>query len=287
MGDTRIENGIRQNGKIAQRALLGLVFLLIVGCESRSVWDQRFRESLSLSAPSFSVSPPNPEEFSFAMVGDLHVGGTEVSRFRKILETAQAEGDLFVILLGDISDKGQLESFQAVQNALKDFGFENKAIPILGNHDVFGEGWMEYQKIWGASHYSVEAGNSRFIALDSADGTLGEDQFDWVVSELNRPALSHTFILSHYMPVVPGQRTYLRLSNQLEAERLMSLAFKKGVAGVFGGHYHSFCYGNILGVDYVVAGGGGERRMKPVDDYFFVQVNVSATNVQYQLRPVP
>jgi hypothetical protein len=39
-------------------------------------------------------------------------------------------------------------------------------------------------------------------------------------------------------------------------------------------------------VDYVVAGGGGGRRMKPVEDYFFVQVSVSKNGIQYQLKIV-
>jgi len=267
---------------------IGIFFLsvLLWGCESKSVWDERFKESLNLSKPLVSVSPADPDNFTFAMVGDLHIGGSDATRFRRILQSAQTEADSFVVLLGDIADKGESESFLAAQNAIKDFGYENKVIPILGNHDIFGNGWAEYQKIWGSSHYSVDVGNSRFIALDTADGILGEEQYNWLLDELNRSPLSRTFILTHYMPVVPGQRTYLRLANQLEAERMMNLADRKSVTGVFGGHYHSFCQEKIGGVDYVVAGGGGQRRMKPIEDYFYVQVSVSKDSVQYQLKPV-
>ncbi|NBX77153.1 MAG: metallophosphoesterase [Proteobacteria bacterium] len=264
-----------------------IIFVTLLGCESKSVWDQRFKESVKLSQPTLSVGLADPNTFTFAMVGDLHIGGSDATRFRNLLQAAQAEGDSFIVLLGDIADKGEAESFLAAQNALKDFGYENKVIPILGNHDIFGNGWTEYQKIWGASHYSVDIGNSRFIALDTADGIVGEDQFEWLVDELERSPNSHTFILSHYMPVVPGQQTYLRLANQLEAERVMNLASKKSVSGFYGGHYHSFCQERIAGVDYVVAGGGGGRRMKPVEDYFFVQVSVSATGVQTQLKIIP
>lgn len=260
--------------------------VILLGCESKSVWDERFKESLNLSQPTLSVSLADPDVFTFAMVGDLHIGGSDATRFRTILQTAQSEGDSFVVLLGDIADKGEAESFIAAQNTLKEFGFENKVIPLLGNHDIFGNGWTEYQKIWGPSHFSVDIGNSRFIALDTADGIVGEEQFEWLVNELDRVPMSRTFILSHYMPVVPGQQTYLRLANQLEAERIMNLASKKIVSGFYGGHYHSFCQERIAGVDYVVAGGGGGRRMKPVEDYFFVQVSVSKNGIQYQLKIV-
>lgn len=269
-----------------QRVLFGMLVWVLSGCESKSVWDERFKESVNLSAPPVSVALADPNAFSFAMVGDLHIGGSDTTRFRKILQTAQGEGDSFIVLLGDITDKGEAVSFAAAKSAIQDFGFNNKVIPILGNHDIFGDGWNEYQKVWGASHFSVEVGSSRFIALDTADGIIGEEQFDWLVDELARPPLARTFLLSHYMPVVPGQQTYLRLANHMEAERVMSLASQKGVKGVFGAHYHSFCRETIGGVDFVVAGGGGGRRMNPVKDYFFIQVVVSNDSVQYQLRTV-
>lgn len=277
---------IRQNRKIVQCVRVLPILLVLVGCNSKTGWDERFRESSQLSAPVLTITPADPQNFTFAMVGDLHIGGTDTDRFRRILQAAQAEGDSFVVLLGDIADKGEAESFLAAQAALKDYGFENKVISIVGNHDIFGDGWPAYRNVWGPSHFSADVGNSRFIALDSADGTLGVEQFDWLLEQLGRSPLSHTFILSHYMPVVPGQRTYLRLANQLEAERLMSLASKKSVTGLFGGHYHSFCKEKIAEVDYVVAGGGGGKRMKPVEDYFFIQVVVSQSSVTYQLKIV-
>ncbi|NBT59709.1 metallophosphoesterase, partial [bacterium] len=168
MGDTRIEKTIRQNRKIARCARFLWVCLIVVACGSNSSWEQRFKESVNLPMPNLSVSPADPDVFSFAMVGDLHVGGGDTSRFRQILQAAQSEGDSFIVLLGDISDKGELESFEAVQTALQDFGYQNKVLPLLGNHDIFGDGWQEYKKIWGASHYTAVVGNSRFIVLDTA-----------------------------------------------------------------------------------------------------------------------
>jgi len=261
-----------------------LSFFLLGACVSRSVWDERFVQSQSLSAPPFEVALPYSRNFSFAMVGDLHVGGGNTERFRTILAKAQTAGDAFVVLLGDITDKGDSESFQAVQQALKDFNFEKKVIPLLGNHDIFSDGWLEFKRQWGASHFTLSVGNSRFIVLDTADGLIGEDQWAWLKSTLRSATEAHLFVLSHYMPVVPGQRTYLRLSNQIEAERLMKLAAQTGVRGVFGGHYHSFCQEEIAGVTYVVAGGGGGRRMDPVKNHFFVRVSVSGDQVSYGLE---
>ena len=42
-------------------------------------------------------------------------------------------------------------------------------------------------------------------------------------NELEKAQPTNTFLLSHYLPVVPEERTYLRLSNEDEAERLLDL----------------------------------------------------------------
>lgn len=263
-----------------------LILFFITACVSRSIWLERFQASQTLSLPPIDTHIVDPENFSFAFVGDLHVGGTDTTRFRSILEKAKSSGDEFIVLLGDLTDKGEATSYEAIHQALQDYGWEQRVVPLLGNHDIFTEGWENYQKVFGAAHYSVDIGNSRFIAIDSADGIIGKEQFDWLRQKLEEPQLTHTFLLSHYMPVVPGQQTYLKLSNFFEAQSLMQLSSEKNVTAMLGGHYHSFCRGKIAGVEYVVAGGGGGRRMEPVKDYFYVQALVDGQNVDYRFHRV-
>jgi hypothetical protein len=108
----------------------------------------------------------------------------------------------------------------------------------------------------------------------------------WLEGEIDRDRPQNTFFLSHYMPVVPGQQTYLKFPDEQEALHLMKLAVDHGVVAWLGGHYHSYIQSTIDGVLYVVAGGGGERRMAPVYDYFFVQVTVAGNQVSAQMHKV-
>src|SRR6476659_2629341 len=97
------------------RILLWLsAFVGLGSCVSRTVPSERFTASLSLSAPTNSVSVEDSRHFTFAAVGDLHIGSQDTSRLTRILSAAQAEGDAFVILLGDIVDKGDRENLLAV-----------------------------------------------------------------------------------------------------------------------------------------------------------------------------
>jgi hypothetical protein len=263
-----------------------LLFLLqAFSCGSQSSTDKRFHESLTLSPPTLSVSLADPNAFSFAVVGDTHIGN-DTTRLQTIFSNAAAEGDAFVILLGDIVDKGIRTDMEAVKTAVDSSAFANKVLYAVGNHDVFEDGWTHFKSVFGSSVYSVTIGNSQFIALDTADGTVGRDQAEWLKGQFTAPAPVNRFLLSHYLPHVPHQRTYLRLADEVEAARLMKLASSHDVRAWLGAHYHSYGVEGIEGVQYVVAGGGGGRKMEPVKNDFFVQVIVNGPNVSFQLRTI-
>jgi hypothetical protein len=261
--------------------------LSVFSCVSRTTPEGRVAQSLSMASPAnFSIAGGSSAPFSFAMVGDIHIGSGETERFSRILTAAQAEGDQFVILLGDIIDEGEESDYIAYNQAIASAGYTGKVFAVAGNHDVFYAGWDNFMNRIGSSTYAFTAGNSTFIALDSADGTLGTRQMAWLRGQLSGPRLEHTFVLSHYMPLVPGVSTYLKFASETEASSLMSIASANGVRGWFGAHYHSYVKETIAGVTYVVAGGGGGRRMPPYRNFFFVQVQVNGSSVEYAVRPV-
>lgn len=266
---------------------LGLLLLFALGsCVSQTVPSERTAQSRELTPPRNTVALADSRHFTFAAVGDLHVGSRDTSRLQRILSAAAAEGDAFVALLGDIVDKGGRDDFLAVQSAITAGGFDGKAFPMLGNHDIFNDGWANYKTVFGPNYYKFVVGNSTFFALDTADGTLGEEQLEWLEQELAGTPTENIFFLSHYLPVIPGQRTYLKLADQSEALLLMKLALNKSVDAWLGAHYHSYIQESIDGVKYIVAGGGGERRMAPVSDYFFVQVTVDGNDVSARMVKV-
>jgi predicted phosphodiesterase len=227
----------------------------------------------------------DPDSFSFAIVGDTHIGA-DTTLLQNILTEAAGEGDSFFILLGDMVDKGVAADMARVKAAVQGSAFANKALYIVGNHDVFEDGWTGFKTAFGPSAFTLTLGNSQFIALDTADGTVGRDQYEWLQTQLTAGSPTNRFILSHYLPVVPGQRTYLRLADEGEAARLMKLATREGARAWLGGHYHSYGEQVIEGVQYVVAGGGGGRLMPPINGNFFVQVVVSGSSVTFHLKRI-
>src|SRR5690606_6994170 len=129
-----------------------------VACVSRTVPEGRFTESATLSAPAFNVSVADPGTFTFAAVGDLHIGGGDTQRLGRILDGAEADGDAFLVLLGDQVDKGVRSAFEALRNRLQDRGWWDKTLFTVGNHDVFEDGWENYRDVLGPSYLSVDVG---------------------------------------------------------------------------------------------------------------------------------
>jgi hypothetical protein len=271
-----------------RRVFLGAVAAVVVGrCMSDSTPEQRFDQSSGVAPLVSSIPVSDPNNFTFAIVGDLHIGNQGVQRLQEILTGAAAENDSFVIFLGDIVEDGNLADVQAFRNTLSETGWDQKSEPVIGNHDIFNNGWQYYLQYNGPSHFTFTAGNSLFIVLDTASGTVGNEQTTWLQSQLQSSNLpTNTFLLSHYGPVVPTIQTYLKLANQQEAQNIMSMAVQSGVRAWFAAHYHSYLNGVVNGVNVVIAGGGGGKRMPPVEQFFFVQVSVSGTNVTYKMNTI-
>ena len=274
----------RQTGNF----LVLLLFLVVASCVSQTTTDLRVRESLALTTSSaYTLPGGDNDHFSFAMVGDLHLGGGNTGRLRRILDDAAAEGDQFILFLGHIVDEGARSDVESFHQTIADAGWTGKTFSVAGNHDVFFGGWTHYRDLTGPSTYAFTAGNSKFIALDTADATLGKRQIEWLRGQLAEPQPNHVFLFSHYLPVVSGVETYLKLSSETESLDLMALGTRYGIKGWFGAHHHSYVKQTIGNVDYIVAGGGGGRRMPPVKAYFFVQVRVDGDTVAYERKDVP
>lgn len=259
-------------------------------CVSETLPEQRYRDSKLVSAPTMVLPGFNSSQFSFGVVSDLHVGGANTDRLQRIIQKAQTNGDSFLVFPGDLADDGLEADFLAIQSTMNASAFNQKYLPVIGNHDIFKSGWTYFKTIFGASHYVYSNGNVKFIVLDTADGTLGEDQFNWLENELKTNTFPVTFLVSHYLPIVPGReitdQNWLKLSNETECQRLMGMAKRYGVKAWLGGHYHSYIARNIEGVDYVVTGGGGGRRMAPVKKFFYVRVLVQGSTLNYQMIEV-
>lgn len=154
-----------------------------------------------------------------AQITDIHIGfdpdakPEELNRirFRAVLDRlVKAPNELeFLILSGDITDRGDEESFTKTAAMLAKRGFN--LLPMVGNHDTRKEllrAFPDCPTEDGFVHYVVEREGLRIICLDTLEegrhgGAFCEARRDWLRRKLAESELP-CLIFMHHPPVVSG-----------------------------------------------------------------------------------
>ena len=156
---------------------------------------------------------------------------------------------------------------------------------VLGNHDLFFDGWAEHLELFGPSVYwwevKFDGGSDLFIVLDSATGTLGAKQTKWLREFLatNRAKYRHC-IISKHTNLFNTDNTQSTSGNMPfeESFALFELLSRNNVTLVLQGHDHyreDLTYG---GVRYTVV--GTIKDASPDPEY--LKVRVTPSGVEYE-----
>ncbi len=192
------------------------------------------------------ATPSSGRAVLIAQMTDIHVGFApdeqpeelNLTRFRATLArllNGPNRPDLLV-LSGDITDHGDLESFAKTAEMLKDCPCP--IIPLVGNHDSRAGLLSAFPQVvpadGGFLHYVVEAPlGLRIICLDTLEdgrhgGAFCEARAEWLAARLAEAPDTPTLIFMHHPPVVagidwmdpaPDEPWIMRLREVLEGQR--------------------------------------------------------------------
>ena len=186
--------------------------------------------------------------FDFVAIGDPQ-GRYEAAR--RLLAGAERLKPAFVIFMGDLTQQGLEEQYQAYLGMIR--AAKMPVVSVIGNHDTDAAGGREaYERIFGRPDFSFDAGGRRFVALDSAAGRLTRAQIGWLGGVLD--GKQRTYVFTHEPPYmgnwwfdsfVDGTPQFLRL---VERAR---------VPWVFIGHLHLLDGLAWNGTRFLVVGSGG------------------------------
>jgi len=139
------------------------------------------------------------ENYSILVGGDSHIGGLQ--NFKALLIQATKQKTLSVVMVGDLVT-GKKEDYKLLNECLSDF----KEIPyfmLVGNHDLFFDGWKSFYEFFGSSTYyftvKTPTANDLFICVDTATGTIGDKQLLWLMNILSseRDKYRNCIIFTH------------------------------------------------------------------------------------------
>lgn len=239
--------------------------LLLLGLAAGCRWDlgqsvchpsveERVTESLS-----GAIEPPAPpvvqaEFFRFAMFGDPQLHADLVHRLGDFRADVGPEGIDFCCILGDLTHDATAEEVQAVKAALDSLGIPYYA--TVGNHDLYqADGWARFKQHFGPSCNSlVVAGRVKLILLDSAEGRIGETQFDWLEQELREADGCIKVIGTHYPGYDGAAPSMYRLASATERYKLQHLLQVYRVYAYVAGHIHGWRHTLAGGVHHFIVG---------------------------------
>lgn len=204
-----------------------------------------------------AIAPPDingSSVYSFIVITDPHFGASEkrhddafINWFSAQLDADDAMKPRFMVCLGDTMDSGNSSGANDYNEfcaklkliAEEKSGIKFAAYSILGNHDLYNNGWEVWQrKIYPhVSYYKFAINKISYYFLDSANGSLGQKQIKNLESQLAADS-NPKIIFSHYA-IYAGGILYFTIQDTLERNRLISDFARNNVKFVFAGHAHT------------------------------------------------
>ena len=242
--------------------------------------------------------------YSFIVVTDVHIGASDVhsSKMNDFLDEISSLFESndktkiprFIVNLGDTADGGHLSECNdynsylekirnlAVQKKVVDSAQDFKVYTILGNHDLYNNGWTNWKKTiypYKSTYYfSLSSGSAdstassasspfSFYFVDTGNGAFGTDQLD-SLEKLLKSDPNPKMVFSHY-PFYSDNVPFMALEDTAERNYLLSLFAKNNVKALFGGHVHAVFehgFGSFSQINTSALFKNGAFRLVTVDE---------------------
>lgn len=247
--------------KIMSSKLIGIIFIVLI-------FAAMFIGGTGVG--NINIDKIKDPDLKFVVVGDPHIkaidnNDTGAERLRSIVETVNNMDVDFVVVLGDITDKGTRKQYELSKNILGDL--KKPYYMIIGNHDLMTSDDM-FKEYYGSPE-KIETVKSRnngdiyqllFVGT-RADRKSGDNitnlswSFDFGKANKTVP----TLVFSH-TPIRCPSNVYISCKlneNDLIYGKSMERELDKftNLLGVYSGHIHRDSDETINGVKYVTVNG--------------------------------
>lgn len=226
------------------------------------------------------------EGFSFAVVGNINnsVGIFE----RRILPLLNASGVDFMVSAGNAVSGGGEDKYRALHGTLSHL--QMPYLLTFGAHEYEEFGSYRFYEHFGPHFFSFNAGNSRFVFLDSTGKTPWRWQILWLKDLLRQGEAQHSFLFTG-KPLLHGEaparfteeQDYLQPAAFREA--LLGLIDEYPIDAVFAANLPLFAEQRRGRTRFITTGGAGGLLLNdPASYHHYLQVSVSAQGVDTELQ---
>lgn len=242
--------------------------------------------SCSLPAPQHGplrAERPTERPTSFVVIGDTqrslwveeNVLGREQNegeRTKLIDQLANEENPAFIVHLGDLVAKTSPPHWRYFDELMQPLvEAEIPILPVLGNHEYFGEGRhpersarLRFPDLARGGYYAKRWGRLGLVWLDTnLTGRAAARQAAWLEATLalldGAPSIAGTLVFTHHPPFTNGVDR--RGQDGARADILPLVRCSKKALALISAHVHGYERFELDGLSLIVSGGGGGPRV--------------------------
>lgn len=275
----------------------GLATMLCTSCDvldikgmfvpTSDMVNTRFEESMELTEGKPIAHIEAEESYQIYVCADTHIDDA-YNNLREFTTLMRNNPEApFGIVLGDCIDRRNVlpRYLEGIEHDAESQPYNTPIFSVLGNHDLFFSGWENFVELIGPSVYWFEvehsSGRDLYITLDSASGTLGKQQMEWLEEFLTteRAKYRHCIVLKHTNLFYPDNSQNTSGNMPLEESAVIFEMFSKhNVTLCLQGHDHTREDLTFGGVRYTIVGTIREEAEQPE----FLVISVSDSGIEYE-----
>ena len=225
--------------------------------------DVRFAQSMAYNESKGEMHlEMGADDYTIYVCSDSHVTrNTHKNLDYFMAQYKAAASPKLALHLGDLIDAQK--NYPCVDSIIHFAGqtIHDTMLVTLGNHDIYFKQWPIYQSYFKTSAYWFDTNNGSkkldlFICLDSAEGSLGKKQTDWLknlLAQKSKEGYRRIIVFTHtHLWKLDDSQGHTSNMAMEETYELTSLLAQYKVEYVWCGHQHARQSVIFKGVNYLV-----------------------------------
>ena len=256
--------------------------------------DERWEESMAYNQEAgFDTLYAVAEDYHLYVCTDTHITKKR-NRWEHFIASYRADKLCPVAVhLGDIIDARTDVAYveEALAPQMEGTNKHDTLMAVCGNHDIYFQLWEKFLRVFKTSTYyfvvqTPLGKQDLFIVYDSADGTVGSKQLQWLENTLkwaDTQNFRHVVACTHtHFFKRDGSQGHTSNYTIEETYALLNLFTQHNVKMVWSGHDHSREITQVKGMTCILV-----DSMTEHDEHPYYMLVTMGDKIDYEFIPVP
>ena len=234
--------------------------------------------------PAGQLLAQKEKSFRFSVVADT---GSQNRTLQRIIREIVKNNPAFILHLGDLVTYRTKEHMYWITDELDDKLHNIPMYLIPGNHDVKNKkGHFDksnYRRVFGPSYYWFGYGNTMFIALDSSEEKISDEEWDFYKTLMKkfRRFFKYVILYTHIPPINPPDMPEHTLKKG-EVAKMAEIIQAYPPDIILTGHVHYYSHQMFKGVPLYSVPTSGQYFVGPIKKFGYLDVFVDNQGIRVE-----